>query len=158
MERTASTQSESEMLSRWKERIVVSDRINLQSSGWTQNNLTRLGWTAVDPFTREHFVQGWFGFLSVLIVVCLSHRLVNENEVKQWRDQAEKFRKGKLVWDTALCRSKRSLIFTCYSAFFSYIFLLNLLLFSVLHCVNWICIIWTHPALLFFFRSCRAAS
>lgn len=24
-------------------------------------------------------------------------RLVNENEVKQWRDQAEKFRRGKCV-------------------------------------------------------------
>lgn len=32
---------------------------------------------------------------SVLIFVCLPHRLVNENEVKQWREQAEKFRKGK---------------------------------------------------------------
>lgn len=31
----------------------------------------------------------------VLINVCLLYRLVNENEVKQWRDQAEKFRKGK---------------------------------------------------------------
>lgn len=31
----------------------------------------------------------------MLIVVCLLHRLVNENEVRQWRDQAEKFRKGK---------------------------------------------------------------
>lgn len=33
--------------------------------------------------------------VPVLIFVCLLHRLVNENEVKQWRDQAEKFRKGK---------------------------------------------------------------
>lgn len=33
-------------------------------------------------------------------VLCrLLRRLVNENEVKQWRDQAEKFRKGKTrVW------------------------------------------------------------
>lgn len=33
--------------------------------------------------------------VPVLIIVCLFYRLVNENEVKQWRDQAEKFRKGK---------------------------------------------------------------
>ncbi len=33
--------------------------------------------------------------MSVLMFVCLLLRLVNENEVKQWRDQAEKFRKGK---------------------------------------------------------------
>lgn len=39
-------------------------------------------------------------FVSVLIYVCLLHRLVNENEVKQWREQAEKFRKGKNLFDT----------------------------------------------------------
>ena len=33
-------------------------------------------------------------FVLMLIIVLVLHRLVNENEVKQWRDQAEKFRKG----------------------------------------------------------------
>lgn len=33
--------------------------------------------------------------LFFLKKVFLNYRLVNENEVKQWREQAEKFRKGR---------------------------------------------------------------
>lgn len=39
-------------------------------------------------------VRGIFFFLTCAYLSLLLYRLVNENEVKQWRDQAEKFRKG----------------------------------------------------------------
>jgi hypothetical protein len=32
------------------------------------------------------------------VFLYLFHRLVNENEVKQWKEQAEKMRKGKWPW------------------------------------------------------------
>lgn len=38
------------------------------------------------------------------------HRLVNENEVKQWRDQAEKFRKGKTGSSSSTCLKHRHML------------------------------------------------
>lgn len=47
---------------------------------------------------REMFVfQEEGGIMSVMWSFPLLNRLINENEVKQWRDQAEKFRKGEGV-------------------------------------------------------------
>ncbi len=74
--------------------------VDFQSNNWLpQNALTWLGWTAVDSCVQAFCARLCSVYLPVfvfvLIFICLLHRLVNENEVKQWRDQAEKFRKGK---------------------------------------------------------------
>uniref|UniRef100_A0A8B9LDA1 Dishevelled associated activator of morphogenesis 2 n=1 Tax=Astyanax mexicanus TaxID=7994 RepID=A0A8B9LDA1_ASTMX len=44
---------------------------------------------------------------SMLMAVCSVYRLVNENEVKQWRDQAEKFRKDHAELMARLERKER---------------------------------------------------
>uniref|UniRef100_A0A8B9RL75 Dishevelled associated activator of morphogenesis 2 n=1 Tax=Astyanax mexicanus TaxID=7994 RepID=A0A8B9RL75_ASTMX len=48
-----------------------------------------------------------FQVRSMLMAVCSVYRLVNENEVKQWRDQAEKFRKDHAELMARLERKER---------------------------------------------------